>query len=339
MNNEMDVAVCRTPGDLVTERRAIPRRQSGEVLIRVRRVGVCGTDLHIYAGNQPYIEYPRIPGHELAGEVVETDPGSAFSPGTTVCIMPYMSCGNCGACRAGKTNCCRNIQVLGVHRDGGLAEYLSVPERFVLDAGALSLDDAAMVEFLAIGRHAVARANVQPGQRIFISGAGAIGIGTAYFAKQAGGDVTICDMRAERLDFCRQHLGVNALQAGPGLADQLSDLSHGEFFDAVFDATGNKSAMEAGFGYVSHGGTYILVSIVSHEICFSDPEFHKREMTLMGSRNATLRDFDAVIAELASGRLPAESLRTHRSTLQELPARISEWAQPATGVIKAIVSV
>ena len=334
----MDVALCHSPGRLETETRDVPVRREGEVLIRIRRVGICGTDLHIYAGNQPYLEYPRVPGHELAGEVVESDPGSAFVPGTVVCVMPYMSCGTCGACRRGKTNCCRNIQVLGVHRDGGLAEYLSVPEALVIDVAGLSLDDAAMVEFLSIGQHAARRADIQPGQKVLVSGAGAIGIGTAYFAKRAGAHVTISDLRAERLALCRQ-LGLDTVEPGAALEERAQALTDGENFDVVFDATGSKSAMETGFRYVAHGGKYVLISIVSADIQFSDPEFHKREMTLMGSRNATLDDFAAVIAELRSGRIPTESLRTHRSTLRELPHCISEWAKPETGVIKAIVAV
>jgi threonine dehydrogenase-like Zn-dependent dehydrogenase len=156
-SNRMNVVVCGAPGELAVDDRIRPVRRPGQVLIRIRRVGICGTDYHIFRGTQPYLSYPRVMGHELAGTVAESDDASRFAVGATVCVMPYLFCSRCGACRKGKTNCCTNIKVLGVHVDGGLADYLAVDERYVLDATGLSLDAAAMIEFLSIGYHAVQR--------------------------------------------------------------------------------------------------------------------------------------------------------------------------------------
>ncbi len=330
---------CDKPGLLSAKDLPKPHRAEGEVLVRIRRIGVCGTDLHIFTGNQPYLSYPRIMGHELSGTVEEAPDGSALSKGDIVTVIPYMSCGKCNACLKGKSNCCRNIGVLGVHRDGGMVEYLSVPQQFVLKAEGLSLDQAAMTEFLAIGAHAVRRAAVEAGQSVLIVGAGPIGMAVAVFAVLNGGVVTMIDSRQDRLDFCRNELGVShTVPLGEGDKDRLSELTDGDFFDAVFDATGNPKAMERGFSFVGHGGTYVLVSIVASDISFNDPEFHKRETTLLGSRNATLEDFEAVLEAQRAGRVP-EALITHRMTLAEVPSRFADLTNPKAGVIKGMVEI
>src|SRR5438067_11407709 len=203
----MNVIVCEEPGVLTLRERVKPTRLAGELLIRLRRVGMCGTDYHIFRGTQPYLTYPRVIGHELSGEVVEADAQSPFQHGQLVCIMPYLSCGRCGACRHGKTNCCRELQVLGVHRDGGLAEFLSVPEQFVIDAGGLTLDQAAMVEFLSIGHHAVQRAVPTKADRVLVVGAGPIGMAVGLFAARSGAEVTVMDPNDHRAKFCVRELG------------------------------------------------------------------------------------------------------------------------------------
>ncbi|MDY6944269.1 MAG: zinc-binding alcohol dehydrogenase family protein [Pseudomonadota bacterium] len=334
----MDVVVCRQPGDLQIERRPIPPRRGDEILIRVRHVGVCGTDMHIFRGTQPYLSYPRVMGHELSGEVVEAPRHSALQAGDPIYVMPYMSCGRCFACRNSKPNCCSNLEVLGVHRDGALAQFVSVPERFVFRADGITLAQAAMIEFLSIGAHAVRRSGVHPGRRVLVSGAGPIGIACALFAQLAGAQLTVLDTRAERLNFCRRWLAVSqALSVGSDTEAQLSGITGGDMFDVVIDATGNPSAMQAGFKYICHGGSYVLVSVVDADITFSDPEFHRREATLMGSRNATAEDFERVLSEMRAGRIPTEALNTHAAPLIELPQIMPTWMDPAAGVIKAIV--
>lgn len=330
---------CDKPGLLCAKELPKPHRGEDEVLVRIRRIGVCGTDLHIFTGNQPYLSYPRIMGHELSGTVEEAPAGSALASGDVVTIMPYISCGTCSACLKGKSNCCRNIGVLGVHRDGGMVEYLSVPQQFVLKADGLSLDQAAMTEFLAIGAHAVRRASVGNDQSVLIVGAGPIGMAVAVFAVLNGGTVTMIDSRSDRLDFCKDQLGVaNIVQLGDGDRDMLSDITGGDFFDVVFDATGNPKAMERGFSFVGHGGSYVLVSIVASDITFNDPEFHKRETTLLGSRNATMEDFQAVLMAQRAGKVP-EALITHRMALADVPSRFAELTNPKAGVIKGMVEV
>ncbi|SDE80704.1 2-desacetyl-2-hydroxyethyl bacteriochlorophyllide A dehydrogenase [Massilia sp. PDC64] len=338
--SQMKSVVCESPGDLRLGFRPVPEAGPGEVLLRVRRIGVCGTDMHIFRGTQPFLAYPRVMGHELSGEVVTAPAGSGLAAGDEVLVMPYLSCGDCVACRKGKTNCCTRIQVLGVHRDGGLAEYLAVPAQFVLRTEGISLDDAAMVEFLAIGLHAVRRGAVATGQRVLVVGAGPIGVAVALFAALKGAQVTVLDARADRLGFCRDVLKVaHTVTAGEGDVETLREITGGDFFDVVFDATGNIKAMERGLEFVAHGGTYVLVSIVLDRISFADPEFHKRETTLLGSRNATVDDFREVLAAMKAGLVPTRAMNTHRATLDEFIDTLPRWMDPASGVIKAIVEV
>jgi 2-desacetyl-2-hydroxyethyl bacteriochlorophyllide A dehydrogenase len=334
----MLTVICETPGVLRAIEAAAPIRNEGDVLLRIRRVGVCGTDLHIFTGNQPYLAYPRVMGHEIAGTVEEAPAGSPLQPGDTVFIMPYLSCGQCVACRQGKTNCCVNIQVLGVHRDGAFTEYLNVPAQFVRKAEGVSLDQAAMVEFLAIGAHAVRRADVQPGQRVLVVGTGPIGMAALLFAGLRGGRVTALDTRPERVAFCLRHLGAHAgVLIGPNDLEELHALTDGDFYDVVFDATGSARAMERGFQFIAHGGKYVMVSVVLDSITFSDPEFHKRETTLLGSRNATMEDFETVLNAMRAGQIPTAALNTHRMPLAEVPTAFATLLDPAQGVVKALI--
>lgn len=334
----MLTVICETPGTLLAQERTRPVRGQNEVLLRVRRVGVCGTDLHIFTGNQPFLAYPRVMGHELSGIIEEAPADSGLQAGDAVYVMPYLSCGTCIACRRGKTNCCVNIQVLGVHRDGAFTEYLTLPVQFVHKAEGITLDQAAMVEFLAIGAHAVRRSEIAGTERVLVVGTGPIGMAVITFAKLRGATVTALDTRADRLAFCTQHLGVDAaVQIGSNDVAQLSEITNGEFFDVVFDATGNPKAMERGFEFIAHGGKYVLVSVVRDTITFSDPEFHKREATLLGSRNATAEDFDTVVKAMRAGQIPDQALNTHRLTLADVPARFPTLLDPTAGVVKAIV--
>ena len=331
--------LCRQPFDLRVVDRPAPVRGAGELLVRIRRVGLCGTDYHIYAGNQPFLAYPRVMGHELAGEVVEAPPGAAFAPGQRITVNPYLACGRCIACRAGKPNCCVDVAVLGVHVDGGLCELIAIPEAAAIDATGLSLDQAAMVEFLAIGAHAVARAALRPGTRVLVRGAGPIGIATALFARLDGAEVALCDTRAARLDHAHRHLGFTDCILADADADaRLAALTDGAFFPTVFDATGNLGAMNAGLAHVAHGGSYVLVGVAKGDLVFADPDFHKRETSLLASRNALDADFARVIAAIRSGAIPTAALHTHSFAAVDAPTQVPALIAQADHVLKAIAA-
>jgi 2-desacetyl-2-hydroxyethyl bacteriochlorophyllide A dehydrogenase len=335
----MKAVICKKPGELAVAERQIPVRKSDEILLKVLRVGLCGTDFHIFAGNQPFLSYPRVMGHELAAEVVETGPDAPVAVGDIVTVNPYLDCGNCIACRNGKPNCCTSITVLGVHVDGGLCDYICVPEQAVILVNGLSADQAAMVEFLSVGAHAVRRGMVTEGDRILVVGAGPIGIAAALFARMRGAAVTIIERDAARLTYARNRFGfASSFVVNDAIDDAMAQLTDGEFFDCVFDATGNVHAIRKGLDYVAHGGRYVLISVVKEDISFPDPEFHKREATLIGSRNATHEDFAHVIDCIRRGAIDTLALNTQQIPAQDLVAAFPKLLADQASVLKAIVS-
>jgi 2-desacetyl-2-hydroxyethyl bacteriochlorophyllide A dehydrogenase len=336
----MRAAVCRKPGELALEELPAPGSPpEGWALIDIAHVGICGTDFHIFEGKHPFLAYPRVMGHEVSGTVVEINGPATVAVGQDVIINPYLSCGKCAACRQGKPNCCVSIQVLGVHRDGAMSEQILVPVANLLPAGGLSLVEAATVEFLAVGAHAVRR-SMAIGGRALVIGAGPIGLGTALFARIAEQQVTILDVSAERLAFASGQLGFLTIDGSKGrVLERILDRTAGAGFDAVYDATGNSESLKAAFAYVAHGGVMVMVSVVQDDITFSDPEFHKREMMLIGSRNATRIDFEHVIASIRAGKIPVDQLVTHRTTLRNSPRDIAAWSQQKSGLIKAMIDV
>ena len=340
MTAMMKAVVCTSPHNIGLQDQSRPARGHGEVLVKVSRMGICGTDYHIYEGLHPFLEYPRVMGHELAATIAEVGPGSRFKPDQQIVINPYLACGKCHACANGKPNCCMKIQVLGVHRDGGMCEYLVLPESNIILADGLSQDAAASVEFLAIGAHAVRRSALKSGTKVLVVGAGPIGLGAALFAVIAGGDVTIMDRDDARLALASRVTAITkSIKANEKSAEAVAAATNGNGFDAVFDATGNKASMEGSFQHVAHGGTYVMVGLVKDTINFSDPEFHKREMTLHASRNATSQDFEHVMASIKLGKIPVDKLITHRTSLAEAPAMLPHWAKDKNGLIKAMIDI
>ncbi len=327
--------VCPEPGRLQLVQRPAPRAEPGYALARPRRIGICGTDYHIFEGTHPFLQYPRVMGHELAVEVVDAPAGSGPKAGDLCVVNPYIACGTCVACRAGKPNCCVTISVLGVHRDGGMTDLVAVPAKNLIAAPGLTADECAAVEFLSIGAHSVRRAAVSERDRVLVVGAGPIGLGVILFARIAGAQVAVFDHDGERTALACSIAGATPLAAvGNG-----QNTAETDGFDVVFDATGNRQAMEHGFEFVAHGGRYVLVSVVKGTITFMDPDFHRKEMTLFASRNATSADFEQVMAAIRDGAVPVERLVTHRTSLADAVTNIPVWATQKAGLIKALVEI
>ena len=333
----MKYIVCEKPGELKIKEKDAPIRKSGEALLKVNKVGICGTDLHAYGGNQAFFTYPRILGHELATTVLEIDENpQGIVAGDKVVIMPYISCGKCVACRNGKTNCCTNITVLGVHGDGGMQEQITVPASVLIKSNDLSHDEMAIVEPLAIGAHAVRRADVKKDEFVAVIGCGPIGIGAMKIAQIAGAKVIALDMNEERLAYAKDQIGVDyAVNAGDNAAEKIAEITGGDMANVVIDASGNKYAIEAGPNYMSHGGRYVLVGLSKGELTFTHPAIHAKETTLMCSRNATTEDFEHVINILK--QFPTDSFITHNVNYTEMIENFDSWLDPKTGVMKATV--
>lgn len=334
----MKYIVCQEPNLFELRDKEIPEKRSGEALLKIHRVGICGTDLHAYAGNQAFFKYPRILGHELAAEIIEIeDNNQGLKKGDKVIVMPYVSCGKCIACRNGKTNCCSNIQVLGVHADGGMQEIVSVRNDLLIPANNLSLNEMAIVEPLAIGAHAIRRANLEPSEKVVVIGCGPIGIGLMKLAQIVGAEVIALDVNNDRLEYAKNEIGVpHAFNVKDNPMEQISKITNADMATAVFDATGNKRALETGIDYMSHGGRFVLVGLSKGELTYEHPKIHAKETTLMCSRNATLEDFQFVIDHLKE--FPTSSFVTHQVNYAEMIKNFDTWLDPETGVIKAMIN-
>lgn len=329
----------REPGAFEVGEAPQPQPAAGEALVRIRRVGVCGTDLHAFKGRQPFFSYPRILGHELGGEVVAVgDNEQGLTAGDRVAIEPYLACGQCRPCRAGRYNCCARLEVLGVHCDGGMREYLSVPTSLLHRSDRLSLDQLALIETLGIGYHAVERGQVAAGEWVVVVGAGPIGLATMQFAVLAGARVIAVDINPDRRRFCRR-LGVeHTVDATADPVAQVEALTGPELAHCVFDATGSLGAMSGALKYAGPGGRVVMVGLAQGTFAVNDPLFHRRELTLHASRNSA-GAFPALIGLMESGKLDTTPWITHRLELASLPETFPGLYAPEAGVVKAIIEV
>jgi 2-desacetyl-2-hydroxyethyl bacteriochlorophyllide A dehydrogenase len=335
--------VLDNPGELrLTDTPAPAAPTEGEALVRVHRIGICGTDMHAFRGKQPFFSYPRILGHELGVQVLAIGPGvTHIKPGDKCAVEPYINCQTCIACRSGKGNCCANMKVLGVHIDGGMREQFVLPARKLHPANALSYDQIALVETLGIGAHAVARAQLQPGENVLIIGAGPIGLSVMQFVLAAKCRPIVLDVSDTRLAFCRDQLHIpdtiNATTADP--AARFAELTNRDMPTAIFDATGNPQSMMNALKFLAHGGRLVYVGLFPGDFTLNDPEFHKRETTLLGSRNALPQDFAHIINLIERNIVDTSPWITHRAPIDSVVAEFSRWILPETGVLKAVIEI
>lgn len=316
----------------------------GQVLVRVQRVGICGTDLGGYLGKMPFFSYPRIPGHELGVEVVAVGAGvTGLAVGDRCAVEPYLNCQQCYACRRGHTNCCESNQTLGVMCDGGLTERILLPARKLHRAPRLTPSQCALVETLAIGCHAVNRGGPVAGQHVLIIGAGPIGLSALEFVKLSGATPVVMDLSERRLEFVRDRMGVAATIVVKGDAtdvEQLAAATRGQLADVVIDATGHHVSMARALEFTSFGGRVVYVGITQQRLEFPHaPVMHRRELTVMASRNALPGDFKRIITLIEEGRIDTGPWITHEAPFADVPARFPDWLNPDSGVIKAVVTV
>jgi 2-desacetyl-2-hydroxyethyl bacteriochlorophyllide A dehydrogenase len=314
-----------------------------EALVRTHRVGVCGTDTSAYLGKFPLFSYPRIPGHELGIEVIDVGLDvSDVKPGDRCSVEPYMNNVESFASRRGFGNCCQELQVLGVHTDGGLRERFIVRADKLHPSKRLSYEELALVETLAIGCHAVNRAGPQPGDHLLIVGAGPIGLSVLEFARLAGAKITVMDINAGRLSFCRRNYNLTntILFKGDGSKlDQMREITGGELYPTVLDATGSAASMNQALNYVAHAGTLVYVGITTQGVTISDRLFHSREMTLKASRNALPEDFRRIIKLIEDRQIDTSRWITHRTAFDNVIDVFDSYTKPETGVIKAIIEM
>ena len=315
-----------------------------EALVRVHRVGICGTDIGGFLGKMPYFSYPRIPGHELGVEVVSVGEGVRnLRPGQRGSVEPYLNCQSCYSCRRGHTNCCESNQTLGVHCDGGLRAHFLLPARKLHPSGKLSFEQLALVETLAIGCHAVNRAQPQPNENVLVIGAGPIGLSAIEFSRLSGAKTMVMDMIESRLDFVRRHLHIPDTILTRNDGDELkrlTELTHGQLADVVIDATGSNRSMGHALDYCAFAGRLVYVGITQQEISFPHaPVMHRRELTVLASRNALPGDFTRIIKLIEDGQLDTRPWISHHADFDEMIKTFPDWTKLETGVIKAMVKM
>ncbi|MEM1136635.1 MAG: zinc-binding alcohol dehydrogenase family protein [Bacteroidota bacterium] len=337
----MKYIVCEQPEKFVLNSKEAPNPIKGNATLAVKRVGICGTDLHAFKGNQPFFTYPRILGHELAAEVTAIeDNEQGISVDDKVVIMPYINCQKCDACLDGKSNCCENIEVFGVHTDGGMQEIISLPTRLLLPANNLSLDEIALVEPLAIGAHAIRRAAIKENETIIVIGCGPIGIGILELCKYLGAKTIAIDVNEHRLNLVEDEFGVDHIvNATKNPEKAILEITEGKLAKTVIDATGNKRAIESGTNYMKYGGKYVLVGLFKGDLTFTHPKIHAKETTLLCSRNATLEDFKFVMKVLSEGKFNTASYITSKVPFENILSDFDHWTSSASKEIKVLTSL
>ncbi|HEX8465333.1 MAG TPA: zinc-binding alcohol dehydrogenase family protein [Abditibacterium sp.] len=312
----------------------------GQALVQVHRGGVCGTDYHAFRGRQPFFSYPRRLGHELGVEVLQIAPDvTQIAPGDRCAVEPYLNCGACIACRRGKGNCCAHLQVLGVHRDGGFCSQLVLPAAKLHASRTLEFEQLALVETLAIGAHAVARANVEADETVLIIGAGPIGFAALQFVMLRGARPVLIDINETRLAFARREFGLEKTLNAAQITPESWESTLGDLPTAVFDATGNPQSMMRAFEFVAPGGRLTFIGLFQGDVTFHDPLFHRREMTLLATRNALPDDFSIIISSMEAGHLNTTPWITHRARLEDVPAQFEHWLDPASATLKAMIEI
>ena len=314
---------------------------AGEALVEVHRVGICGTDVSGYLGKMPFFTYPVIPGHELGVQVLKVGEGVCnVREGDRCSIEPYMNCGNCYACKKGATNCCESLEVIGVHKNGGMCERFILPARKLHPSTKLTMEQLALVETLAIGCNCINRSGTRQGEKVLVIGAGPIGMAAVEFLKVAQAEITVMDMNETRLEFCKEKLGVDhtvVFKNDGAEVDRLREVNGGDLPVTVIDATGSHISMSNAFQYASFTGQVLYVGITTQELSFKHVSIHRPELTIKASRNAVPADFTRIISLIEDGVINTDPWLSHQTSYSDFIGEFTNWLKPETGVIKAVL--
>lgn len=315
---------------------------AGQVILKVRRVGYCGSDLTSFRGGNPLVTYPRIPGHEIAGEIVERadDVPLHLSIGEAVTVLPYTACGECASCRRNRANACERNQTLGVQRDGALTEFIAVPWQKIVQAD-LPLDALALVEPLSVGFHAVERGRIQASDTVLVVGCGMIGLGAIFgAAKFRGSRVIACDLAETKLGLAKKAGAAEVLSSGQeDFHEQLLQLTNGRGPDAVIEAAGAVASYQMAVREVAYTGRVIYIGYGKASVSYETKEFVLKELDILGSRNATVADFDNVIKMLRTHDYPLRETITRTVSWDEAGDALRKWSEDPASITKIQVAL
>ncbi len=337
----MKATVLRAPGQAAIEQ--VPEPESaddGNILLQVRKIGLCGSDLNSYRGRNPMVTYPRILGHEIAATVAIGNPLiPAWPQGTAVTVSPYTSCGRCASCRRGRPNACQFNQTLGVQRDGALAEFIAVPADRLYRAD-LSLRELCLVEPLTVGFHAASRGRIGPADTVAVIGCGGVGLGAVAGAAFRGATVVGVDVEDAKLATAR-HAGAAHIinTAREDLHAQLAEITNGHGPDVIIEAIGLPQTFRAAVEEVAFTGRVVYIGYAKQEVAYETRLFVQKELDILGSRNAQPEDFRNVIRMLEEHRFPVNDAITHTVAIDEAPAILAAWDRDPAHYGKIMIDV
>ncbi len=335
----MKAIVLEEPGRAVVREVEEPRAKEDEVLLQVRRIGLCGSDLNSYRGKNPLVSYPRIPGHEIAATVVDPGVHREWTAGTQVTLSPYAACGRCAACERGRPNACRDNKTLGVQCDGALTELIAVPATKLFRAN-LSLKELCLVEPLTVGFHAVGRGSVTGADTVAVIGCGGVGLGVVAGAAYRGARVIGVDLDDAKLETARKAGAADAINSKTGdLHAQLLEKTDGRGPDVVIEAIGTAATYRAAVEEVAYAGRVVYIGWAKEEVAYETRPFVHKELDIRGSRNAMPEDFRAVIGMLEAKRFPADAAVTHMIAFEETPTILETWSREPARFTKIMVEV
>lgn len=341
----MKTIILNKPEDFELIETEFPNKpKPHEALVKVRRIGICGTDIHAFKGRQPFFSFPRILGHELGVEILEVgEEVKHLKAGDRCSVEPYFNKTKDQAVRRGKTNCGEAISVFGVHEDGGMREQFLIDANYLHSSAILTFEQLALIEPLAIGFHAVQRAQIQKEDKVLVIGAGPIGLGTAQFAALKSKEVVVMDINKSRLETCKKNLPLkNILHITESDFDQVEALRkifEGDLPTVILDATGNPYSMKNTLEIAAHGATIVFIGLYQGNFEFHDPLFHKKELTLMASRNALPADFKNIITLIEQNAIQTDFWVSHYLEFQNLPKQFESLFFGKENVLKAIVKM
>ena len=337
----MKALVLEAPGQADIHSIPEPASATGDdILLRVHKVGLCGSDLNSYRGRNPLITFPRIPGHEVAATVVEPNPAHPqWAAGMAVTLSPYSNCGHCPACLRGRANACQFNQTLGVQRDGALTEYITAPASRLYSA-SLSLKELCLVEPLTVGFHAAARGRVAPEEIVAIIGCGGVGLGAVAGAAFRGATVIGVDLDDAKLATAQKAGAVYLINtAREDLHARLADLTGGHGPDVIIEAIGLPQTFRAAVEEVAFTGRVVYIGYAKEHVAYETRLFVQKELDILGSRNAQPEDFRAVIRMLEERRFPVEDAVTHTVPIEEAPAIFAAWDREPARFTKIMIDV
>jgi 2-desacetyl-2-hydroxyethyl bacteriochlorophyllide A dehydrogenase len=335
----MKAVTLEAPGKASLTEIQEPNAGAGEVLLQVRMIGLCGSDLNSYRGRNPLVSYPRVPGHEIAATVVEAGANSQWRPGTAVTLSPYTNCGRCASCLRGRPNACQFNETLGVQRDGALTQFIAVPAAKLYSAN-LTLKELCMVEPLTVGFHAVARAQVAQGEVVAVFGCGGVGLGAVAGAAFRGATVIGVDLDDDKLSIARKAGAAHVINTKrDDLHARFLELTYGRGPDVAIEAIGLPMTYRAAVEEVAYAGRVVYIGWAKEPIAYETRPFVHKELDILGSRNALPENFREVIRMLEAHRFPVDEAVTHIVPISEAPAIFEEWSREPARFTKIMVEV